>query len=229
MTRRILAVAAVLALALPCRALASGVDLGNAVTAKRDTSRFLPPWMFATLEAGVSWMQSPQQVSDRYNPGVAFGGGLTAKAGTRLRLSTRLAYLDLPNGANGYLGGYYTSNGQVYTHPDANFNAFTGGHAIDGLVVAAVRPWRNLWVEGGGGGGYFASGYGDLKFYDGVTGELIDVPGSSGWGSAWTAGLRYDFTVRKREKLFVSAGWTRLERDGLALDFVPLGIGYRFD
>lgn len=229
MLGRLVAATWLLLLALPGGALASGVDLGEAVTARRDTSRFLPPWLFATLEAGVSWMQSPHEVSDRYTAGVVLGGGLTARAAARLRFSLRLAYLDLPNGANGYLGGYYTSDGQVYTHPDANFNAFTGGHVVDGLTVVAVRPWRNLWIEGGGGGGYFASGYGDLEFYDGATGERIDVPGRSGWGAAWTAGLRYDFTVRRRDRLFVAAGWTRLERDGLALDFVPLLAGYRFD
>lgn len=230
MTRHLIVAALlVLALAPPPSARASGVDLGDAVQ-RPDTSRFLPRWMFASLEGGVSWMQSPSVVSDRYKPGLAIGGGLTAKAGSRLRVSARLAYLDLPNGAHGYFGGYYTANGQVYTHADANFDAFRGGRALDGLAVAAVRPWRQLWLEAGGGGGYFGSGgYDNLRFFDGVTNELVEVPGQSGWGPAWTAGLSYDFTVRKRDRLYVSARWTRLECGGYSLDFVPLAMGYRFD
>jgi len=34
--------------------------------------------------------------------------------------------------------------------------------------------------------------------------------------------------VMKRDHLFAIARWTRLERGGLSLDFIPLGIGYRF-
>lgn len=229
MTRNALLIVLLLGFAPGGEVRASGVDLGEAVGAKRDSTRFLPPWLYATLEAGVSWMQSPREVSDRYNAGIAFGGGLVAKAAPRLRFAVRLAYLDLPNGANGYLGSYSTSNGQVVVAPGANYDAISGGHAIEGLASAGLRAWRDLWLEGGGGYGYFASGYGSLRFYDGVTGEPVDVPGQSGWGAAWTAGLRYDFTVRRRERLFVSAGWTRMEREGLALDFVPLSIGYRFE
>lgn len=228
MRRGTLTLLAVLALALPCTALASGTDLGNVVGVTRDSSRFLPRWMHASLEAGVSWMQSPREVSDRYRAGVAFSGALTASAAPRMRVATRLEYLDLPNGAYGYYGSYQTQGGQVYSVPRGRYNAFSGGRSVEALALAAVRPWRNLWLEAGAGHGYFASGYPRIQFIDGATGEWIDVPGQSGWGPVWTAGVSYDFVVKKRDHLFASARWTRLERGGLSLDFVPLGIGYRF-
>lgn len=229
MTARTFALAAALALALPCAALASGTDLGNVVQAKRDSSRFLPRWMHASLDAGVAWMQAPREVSDRYNAGVAFGGGLAATVAPRLRFAIRLEYLDQPNGATGYYGSYQTVDGQPYVSPGGAYSAFGGGHSVEGLAVASVRPWRNLWLEAGGGHGYFSSGFPRIQFIDGVTGEWVDVPGQSGWGPAFTAGLSYEFTVKKREHLFAYLRWTRLERDGLSLDFIPLGIGYRFD
>lgn len=218
-----------LAFASPAPVRASGVDLGEAV-AKRDSSRFLPRWMHASLEAGVSWMQSPASVKDRYNAGVALGGALTATAGPRLRLAARLEYLDLPNGEAGYYGTYQTVDGQAYAYPTGRASAFSGGHAVEGLALASVRPWRQLWLEAGAGGGHFSSGYPRIQFLDGATGEWIDVPGESGWGAAWTAGLAYEFRVgRKPDHLYAGVRWTRLERDGVALDFVPVTIGYRFD
>lgn len=228
MTGRTLALAAAVALALPCTALASGTDLGNAVQAKRDSSRFLPRWLHASLDAGVSWMQSPRAVSDRYNAGVAFGGTLAATANPRLRLAVRLEYLDLPSGEAGFYGSYQTVGGEAYVTPEGSFSAFSGGHSVEGLATASVRPWRNLWLEAGAGHGYFSSGFPRIQFIDGTTGEFIDIPGQSGWGPAFTTGLSYEFTVMKRDHLFAYARWTRLERDGMSLDFIPLGLGYRF-
>lgn len=222
-----LVIALALASAVPARA--SGVDLGDAV-AKPDTSRFLPRWMHASLEAGVSWLQSPAAVKDRYNAGVALGGALTATAAPRLRLAARLEYLDLPNGEMGYYGSYQTVDGQAYAVPNYGYNAFGGGRALDALVLASARPWRQLWIEGGAGYGHFSSGLPRIQFLDGVTGEWIDVPGQSGWGATWTAGFAYEFRVgRKPDHLCAGVRWMRLDRDGVALDFVPVTIGYRFD
>lgn len=223
------AVLIVVPFATPRPARASGADLGEAVQAKPDSARFLPRWMNASLEAGVSWMASPREVGDRYRAGVAFGGELVATAAPRLRLGLRFEYLDLPNGARGYLGTYTVHDSQAVAIPSSSYNGFHGGHTLDGLVVASVRPWRNLWLEAGGGYGYFSSGYPRVQFVDGTTGRMIDIPGQSGGGPALTAGLTYEFTVSKRDRLFAIVRWTRLERDGVSLDFVPLGLGYRFD
>lgn len=224
-----LALALVLVLAGAAPARASGVDLGDA-GAGRDSSRFLPRWMHASLEAGVSWMQSPAAVKDRYNAGVALGAGLTATAAPRLRLAARLEYLDLPNGEAGYYGSYQTVDGQAYAYPSGRYSAFGGGHSFEALALASVRPWRQLWLEGGAGWGHFSSGYPRIQFLDGTTGEWIDVPGESGWGAAWTAGAAYEFRVgRKPDHLYASVRWVRMDRDGTALDYVPLTIGYRFD
>lgn len=227
MRRLIPVLLAALAVAAPGPARSAGPDLAQHV--KADSSRFLPRWMSARLEAGLSWMQSPREVRDRYVAGVAFGGSLNAAVLPRLRLSARLEYLDLPNGEVGSLGGYQTIDGQVYTSTGVGYNAFNGGRSFEALGVLSARVWRNLWVEGGAGHGHFDSGYPPIQFIDGVTGEYVDIPGRSGWGQAYTAGLAYDFTVRQRERLYVTARWTRLERGGVSLDFVPLGIGYRFE
>ena len=138
-------------------------------------------------------------------------------------------YLDLPNGAHGYLGLYELSNGQASTLPIANFEAFHGGYTADGLAVLSVRTWRDLWLDGGAGVGYFSSGYPNIQFIDGVTGESIRIPGETGWGPAYAAGLAYEFTVGKRQRLFASVRWTRLDRGPEQLDLVPVRLGLRFD
>jgi hypothetical protein len=224
--KRVLFLVTVLLLALPAAAWARrGPDLA----AGPDTSRFLPRWLHASLEAGVSWMQGPHEVSNRYSAGLAFGGAFWVAPAAGVRVSAQVEYFDLPNGGNGSFGTYQRSGGQTNTTPLYNYNAFGGGHTIEGLGVVSVRAWRGVWVEGGAGHGYFASGYPKILFFDGATGEAISIPGESGWGPAYTAGAAYEFTVRRREHLYVSGRWTRLERGNVQLDFVPLRIGVRFD
>lgn len=226
---RIALLFALLALAAPMPARSSGPDLGRGMRAEQpdSTRRLLPRWLHGSAAAGLSWMQAPHEVKARYGPGVAFDGGFWVAPAPRVRLSLEAEYLDLPSNSNGYYGTYQSSNGMTYATPLAAYGDLGNGHTIDGFGVLSMRPWRQLWIEAGTGGGYFSSGYPAVQFIDGATGDTISVPGQSGWGGAFTAGLSYEFTVRKKDHLYVSARWVRLERDTRVLHLVPLRIGYR--
>lgn len=216
-----------LLLALGCTLVAS--PRGARAEAAPDSSGFFPAWMHASILAGVSWMQSPHEVSDRYTPGLALGGSLSLKPAPRLRVSAEVDYLDLPSDGNGYYGTWQSNNGVVSSTALGSQQGLGMGHAIPVLGLVTTRVWRGLWLEGGAGVGYFDSGYPDIQFIDGVTGDWVSIPGRSGWGAAAAAGLSYEFKVRSTDHLYASFRWMRLARDPAKLDFVPLRLGYRFD
>lgn len=218
MKRVALLLSVVLLLVEPPLARASGPDLGGGLPdAKPDTTRFLPRWLNASLGFGMDWMQSPELVRSRYGPGVSFSAGLWTPLAPRMRFAIEAEYLDLPS--------KYYSVRSIYD-PYSNVGA---GHTVDGLAVVSFRPWRNLWLEAGAGGGYFTSGYSDFYYVDGLTGETVLFPDDSGWGAAITAGLAYDFTIGKRLHLFAQSRWLRFEGKAETLHLVPIRVGYRFD
>lgn len=194
-----------------------------------DSSRFFPRWLRGSVHAGMSWIASPKAVGDRYSPGLVLGGALSVAPAPRLRVAVEAAYHDLPNGSNAYYGTWQSSGGGIGTTPLYNGARIGNGSATLFGAVAGLRLWRELRLEAGAGGGYFNSGYPKILFIDGATGEYFRVPGESGWGPSFTAGLAYEFKVRKQEKLLLSARWLRLDRSPEQLDFVPIRVGYRFD
>lgn len=198
------------------------------IGAVADSSRFLPRGVHFLLEVGATGMRSPTSVSDRYTQGVTFSGAL-ATAGSRARLTGRLEYFDLPNGEQGYTGYYQADSGQVTAHPLGGNSAFHGGHSSQVMGLFSLRPLGPFWLEAGIGYGYWWSGYPDIQFIDGSTGQYIDIPGQSGWAPVFSWGLTFEFTPAKGQNLHASVRWTRLDRGDQALDFLPIVIGYRFD
>ena len=194
-----------------------------------DSTGFFPRWLHASVSAGFSWIASPHEVGDRYAPGLVLGGALSVMPATRLRVTLEAAYHDLPSASTGYYGTWQSSGGGIGSTPLYSGARLGNGSATLFGAVAAVRLWRELRLEAGGGGGYFDSGYPKILFIDGATGEYFRVPGESGWGALLTAGLSYEFKVRKRERLVVSGRWLRLDRSPEQLGFVPIRVGYRFD
>lgn len=190
-----------------------------------DSASFFPRWLHPSVSAGFSWIASPHAVGDRYAPGLVLGGALAVTPASRLRVALEGAYHDLPNGANAYYGEYQGGSAT----PLYNSSGIGDGSATLFTATVAMRVWRQLRFEAGGGGGYFNSGYPKILFIDGATGEYFRVPGESGWGPAVTAGISYEFKVRRRERIGVSARWLRLDRSPEQLDFVPLRVHYRFD
>lgn len=190
-----------------------------------DTTRFFPRWMMATAQAGVGWMAAPERIGSRYMPGVDVGLSLAAQPARRMRVGISLEYHDLPADPNGY-AGYFDSTG-VYPMLPVDF--YGDGHLLDAIATLSVRPRGALWLEGGIGWGRFESGWADVSFFDGATGNAIRPPGTSGWGAVVSAEARYEFQPNPRDRLYVSAGWRSMERDGQRMHFVPIHVGYRFD
>ncbi len=188
--------------------------------APRDTVGFLPRWLDGSAEAGVGWMAAPSVVRRRYTAGLDAALGLQAKLSARARVGARLEYHDLPSSNNGFIA----TTGGLYSEWDS----WGDGRAWMLLGTGAARAWRTFWLEGAAGYGHFSSGFSDASFVDGVTGESFVPEGRNGWGSVVGAGARYEFQPNRRDRLFASAQWRRMERDGVILQFGALRMGYRF-
>ena len=75
---------------------------------------------------------------------------------------------------------------------------------------------------------YFRNGFSsDNTFQDLLTGEEIQLEASSGWGPAWTAGMRYEFQPSRRDRLLGEVQFTSMDRDGTPLRFFAIRFGYR--
>ena len=191
----------------------------GATPAAKDTSGVLPKWMDGAVEVGVGWMASPQSVKDRYSAGMNIGLELQALAAPALRFGAKAEYHDSPSNRDGFVT---TSNGIV------GYDTFGDGKMLDLFGTIAVRPWRQLWLEGGAGYGHFESGFGDVNFIDGVTGDSYVPPGKIGWGPVAGAGARYEFQPSRRDRMYVGAGWRRMVRDDVTLQYGLIRVGYRF-
>jgi hypothetical protein len=187
--------------------------------------------MHATLVVGATFMNGPDVVSHRYSTGFAMGGTLAVEPADRLRLSLTGDFLDLPSSGGGYFGSYQvTQTDTIVTAYSAAGGGLGMGHAIPVLGMLSARVWRGLWLSGGGGVGYFDSGYPKIQFIDGATGQYMEILGSSGWGPAVSFGATWEFWFHGTDHVFLTSRWMTLERDSERLEFVvPLQLGYRFD
>lgn len=192
--------------------------------AGRDSSRVLPRWLELSADAGVGWMAAPASIAGRYVPGMNLGLAAGARPAQRVRALVRFEYHDLP-GTRAYYG--VTSGGTVT--PVSPVDLMGDGSVFDALAAGSLRAWHEVWIEAGAGYGHFRSGYPDgLEFIDGATGEYVKVPGRSGWGPVLTGALTSEFQPNRRDRMFLSARWSSIERLGTRISLVPLRIGYRF-
>lgn len=191
-----------------------------APAAPRDTVGFLPRWLDGSAEAGVGWMAAPSVVRHRYTAGLDASLGLQAKLSDRARVGARLEYHDLPSSNNGFI----VTTGGLYS----DWDSWGDGHAWMLLGTGAARAWRAFWLEGAAGYGRFSSGFEEMAFVDGLTGESFVPVGRNGWGVVVGAGARYEFQPNRRDRLFASAQWRRMERGDVILQFGALRMGYRF-
>lgn len=198
-----------------------GPPEGNlgATPEKKDTTGVLPKWMDGAVEAGVGGMTSPLSVKDRYSAGLDLAVELQALAAPALRFGAKAEYHDTPSNNEGFVA---TSHGIV------SFDTFGDGKMFDLLGTVSVRPWRQLWLEGCAGYGHFDSGFGDINFIDGLTGDSYAPPGTIGWGPVAGAGARYEFQPNRRDRMYAGAGWRRMVRDDVTLQYGLIRVGYRF-
>ena len=174
------------------------------------------PWQL-WFHAGISSAAAPVDVSQRYASGLAAGVAADRRIEERIALRARLAYDDLPSKQS----TFKTNNG--YTNSTGN-----RGHGWLGTALAgvAVRVRSHLWLEGGGGAGYFTSGT-PASYVDFVTGQTVAVPGSSGPGSVWQSGARFEFMPRRRDRMFAEAQFQQMNRGGTPISMWTVRVGYR--
>lgn len=185
-----------------------------------DSTRTLAgPWQ-VWAHAGFGWLGAPPDVRSRYNAGLDAGASGDRRLADRVALRARLEYHDLPSTQPNivYVNGY----------PVATNSDFGHGWLGSGLAGVAVRTWNRVWLEGGGGGGYFRSGFpSDQTYVDGATGQVRLLPGGSGWGAMWNAGVRYEFQPTLRDRMLAELQFYSLNRGGVEMHFWALRVGYR--
>jgi hypothetical protein len=167
---------------------------------------------------GVGWAGTPEAVRKRYNAG--FDGALSADRRLADRVATRV---------RAEFHSFPATNAQFSTDLGTVETVGEQSNAYLGIVEAgiALRPWNHLWFEGGGGGGYLASGLQDVQLIDPATQERYPLPGTSGWGLLWSAGVRYEFQPAPRKRMLAETRYQSMDRPHGRLGFWQIGVGYR--
>jgi len=205
------------ALAVPASAEARRP--GDPPAARPDSARTLTgPWQLWT-HAGIGWLSAPAEVRKRYAAGLDLGLSGDRRFADRIAFRARLDFDDLPSSRPAAL----VVNGDVLSISD--FGHAWMLHAAGG---GALRVWNHLWLEGEAGPAYFNSGFGaDDTIEDSATGTTFTLNGSSGWGTLWAAGARYEFQPGKRDRMLAEIRFATMDRDGVQLRTVTLRAGYR--
>ncbi len=168
---------------------------------------------------GPGWLESPAEVRQRYKAGLDFAVSGDRRFADRVALRAHIDYLDLPSTQPTLV----LINGLPYaTNPD-----YGHGWQLASVVDFAVRPWNHFWLEAGGGGAYFNSGFSGSTIVDLNTLSEVPITAPSGWGGVWNAGLRYEFKPTLRDRLFAEYQFYDMTRAGTRLSLMAIRVGYR--
>jgi hypothetical protein len=164
-------------------------------------------------------MTAPREIRARYSLGVSAG----LMAGTRrfgpIAGIARFDFQDLPTGRYSFIA----AGGLGYQQRD-----FGSGRVLSLSIGPSVSLGKGFFLEATAGGGYFDAGFGNAKFIDGLTGEVVEPPGHSGWGPAASAGIGYAFQPGPRQRMFADIRWLTFVAEDRTMHFLPLRIGVRF-
>lgn len=205
------------AVALPCAAAEPPAFEPGSPYVLQDSTRILPRWLEGQVQAGIGWMGSPSFERQRYQAGLTGAVAAEARPAAQLALRARIAYLDLP-----------PDPFDVYL-ADATVTEFTDeiGHGglFMGLIEAATPlPWSMSVFAGAGGARYGSNAAVGILLPDGSSFRALE---ESGWGTAWSAGLRYAFQPNPRDHLYLE-GRSESVAVGGGFRFWGLTLGYRF-
>jgi hypothetical protein len=171
------------------------------------------------FHAGVGWINAPSEVRQRYNAGIVVGVSGDRRLEDRLALRGRVEFQDFPS----------TQPNVVYQDGIAYPVNTDYGHGWQGSALggAAMRVWNHFWLDGGYGVAYFNNGYGSQSYTDLVTGQVIDLHPTNGWGPIWSVGTRYEFKPSLRDRLLAEVEVYSMNRDGMAVRSIAIRMGYR--
>jgi len=212
----------------PARAQDPGASVPpgvGAATALPDSARHAVrarhwrPW----VEFGGGWMSGPHDLSQHYQSGQGFGGGLENRISPRWALRAALDYQMVI--ASGPTVSYVPYGTGVYAD---TATAQTTGWLATMRGETGVRVVNDVWVTAGAGGGYLHSGLdGNELLLNSYYQVLTSGAVRNGWGWLWTAAVRYDFEPAPRLPLGVDARTTTLVRGGEAIHTISIRVSYR--
>jgi len=200
--------------------------IGANKPAAPDTSHFLPPWLHLHGSLGYGWIQGPQFIRRRYEPGQDIELGLETRLRKNLRLRLNGEYQILPAVGNALVQFVSLQNPDGSTRLDTLSFEWRGRGWM--LAPRAELQWRALphtWLMAGGGRGYLDAGIRPFHFADPFETLDITFPGSTGWGWLRSAGIRYDFDLFG-PVLGAELRYTNLHRRQDDLDMLSLRIGW---
>jgi len=171
------------------------------------------------FHGGIGWINAPSDVRQRYNAGIVLGVSGDRRLEDRVALRGRIEFQDYPSTQPDifYQNGIAYPVNQDYGH----------GWQGNALAGAALRVWNHFWFDGGYGVAYFNNGYGTLSYTDLVTGQVIDLHPTNGWGPIWSVGTRYEFKPSLRDRLLAEVEVYSMNRDGMTVRSIAIRMGYR--
>lgn len=189
-----------------------------------DTSSVLPKWLHPQLEVGPGWMQAPVDIRRRYAASMSGSAGVESRPRPGFAIAARLSYWMLTSEQVAYSAIYDPTS----VAPGYTWLGGGTGHLLDLVGTASVQVLPSWWLEAGGGGGHFGSGYPDEAFTDPITRAVYDLPGKTGFGGEVTAGTRYEFQPDERDHLYVTVRWASFSRGPDTMQFWAIRFGYRW-
>lgn len=167
---------------------------GDASITPVDSTGVLPRWLHLHGSIGVGWLSAPVEVRQRYQAGQDFEAGLEARPRPGLRFRLNAEYQVLPAVGRGVytLTRSVRLDGTVTVDSvDVEFlrRAWLGAARFE----AQARVLPRVWLLGGFGRGYLASGARLYRYRAPEESILIRFEGSDGWAWIPTIGARYDF------------------------------------
>jgi hypothetical protein len=189
-----------------------------------DTTGFLPHWLRPWFEIGGGWLGGPKYLKPFYQSGQTLVAGLEVRPRARVAIVGSADYQIMIANHNVPLGMFYIGNDGLTAGVDTvNFSYQTSAWRTLALAELGLRPWGDVWLTGGGGGGYMKSGFEGLDSYIRNAPPIV----RNGWGWAWTASVRYDFTPAPAAPLGLVARSTQMLRGHDTLQFWKVALCYR--
>jgi hypothetical protein len=174
------------------------------------------------VAAGITFPLAPPYLTNGWNPGGAFSGGLQFLLEPRLSVLFSGEWSVLPFDKRRFL---------------RNVQRYGTGLEVEGgganLVLAAIvarfntrGEWPRVYVGAGPGLGMVR--YSEALLFDPITAEVYAAEGETIFKGGMTAGAGVEFVRKDGSGVFIDLHWSAIFTRDDAVEYVPLRVGLVF-